>query len=168
MSKALFVTAIVVGALDLFAVAAQPERPRAVFTEAQAATGKAAYESVCFNCHTYALTGRKGDPAELPTVDSLTEPYRKSVQDGIGKIPALAGEAFVKRWAGRTTQALSTRITTAIGGFPPAGLDANTANNLAAYFLKVSGAPAGTQELGTPATTEVLIRETMPSGAAAR
>ena len=51
------------------------------------------------------------------------------------------------------------RIATAIAGFPPAGLDGNTANNLAAYFLQVSGARAGTQELGTPGTTNVLIRE---------
>jgi hypothetical protein len=76
-----------------------------------------------------------------------------------GKIPPLAGEAFVKRWGARTTQRLSMRIATAIGGFPPAGLDDKTANNLAAYFLRVSGAQAGTQELGTSGTTEVRIRE---------
>jgi hypothetical protein len=56
----------------------------------------------------------------------------------------------------------------AIGGFPPAGLDDNTANNMAAYFLQVSGARAGTQELGTAGTTEVLIREVTASDAAAR
>jgi len=42
---------------------------------------------------------------------------------------------------------------------PPMTLRDKTANNLAAYFLQVSGARAGTQELGTPGTNEVLIRE---------
>src|SRR5438105_15588128 len=97
------------------------------------------------------------------TATQHRESCRNGIQQAGGKIPPLAGEAFVKRWGARTTQALSTRIATAISGFPPAGLDDNTANNLAAYFLQVSGARAGTQKLGTPGTTEVLIREATPT-----
>ena len=159
MTKTLLVTAVVVVGSGFLALAGQSEAPPAVFTAAQAAAGRAAYESVCVNCHTYAVTGRKGDPGELPAISSLAETFRNGIQQAGGKIPPLAGEAFVKRWGARTTQALSTRIATAISGFPPAGLDDKTANNLAAYFLQVSGARAGTQELGAPGTTEVLIRE---------
>jgi mono/diheme cytochrome c family protein len=159
MMKTLLVTVVGVVGLEFLVFAGQSGVPPSVFTASQAAAGKAAYESVCVNCHTYAVTGRKGDPGELPAISSLAETFRNGIQQAGGKIPPLAGEAFVKRWGARTTQALSTRIATAIGGFPPAGLDDNTANNLAAYFLQVSGARAGTQELGTPGTTEVLIRE---------
>jgi len=170
MTKTLLVTAIVVvvGGLDFLASSAQSGAPPTVFTEAQAAAGRASYESVCVNCHTYALTGRKGEPGELPAISSLAENFQKGIQQAGGRIPPLAGEAFIKRWGARTTQALSTRIMVAIGGFPPAGLDDNTANNMAAYFLQVSGARAGTQELGTAGTTEVLIREATASDAVAR
>src|SRR5689334_7865309 len=97
---------IAVGLLGSVAVAQSP----GVFTEAQATAGKAAYESVCVNCHTYALTGRKGEAGELPTISSLPETFQKTIQEANGKIPPLAGEAFVKRWGARTTQALTMRI----------------------------------------------------------
>jgi len=157
MTKTL-ATAVVV-ASGFVALAGQSDAPPALFTEAQAAAGRAAYESVCVNCHTHAVSGRKGDPNELPAISSLAQTFRNGIQQAGGKIPPLAGEAFVKRWGARTTQALSMRIATAISGFPPASLDDKTANNLAAYFLQVSGARAGTRELGAPGTTEVLIRE---------
>ena len=138
----------------------------AVFAESQAAAGRAAYESVCVNCHTSALTGRTGEPGELPAIGSLAENFQKDIRQARGIIPPLAGDAFMKRWGGRTTQALSQRIATAISGFPPAGLDGNTANNLTAYFLSVSGARPGAQELGTPGTMDVLIRDVTAGGAA--
>jgi len=168
MAKRLLVTAIVVVGSGLNSLSGQSAATTSVFTEVQAAAGRAAYESVCVNCHTQALTGRTGEPGELPAISALAETFRNGIQQAGGKIPPLAGDAFVKRWGARTTQALSLRIATAISGFPPAGLDDKTANNLAAYFLQVSGARAGTQELGTPGTIEVLIREvtaTPPSSA---
>ena len=165
MTNTLLVAAVVIGS-GFASLTAQSEAPPSVFTEVQAAAGKAAYESVCFICHTYAVTGRKGDPGELPTISSLAEPFRKGIQHAGGKIPPLAGEDFVRRWGARTMQQLSVRIATAIGGFPPDGLDANTANNLAAYFLQVSGARAGTQELGTPETLVVLVQEAVAGGGA--
>jgi mono/diheme cytochrome c family protein len=158
MTKTLLAAAVVVVAFGFLPLAGQSEAPTAVFTEAQAAAGRTAYESVCVNCHTQALTGRTGDPGELPAIGSLAETFRNGIQQAGGKIPPLAGEAFVRRWGARTTQVLSMRIATAISGFPPAGSDDKTANNLAAYFQQVSGSRAGTQELGAPGTTEVLIR----------
>ena len=161
MTRTLLATAVIVGS-GVLALAGAPEAP-AVFTEAQAVAGRAAYESVCVNCHTHALTGRKGDPGELPAISSLAETFQKGIQQAGGRIPPLAGDAFIERWGGRTTQALSRRIADAVSGFRPAGLDENTANNLAAYFLSVNGAHPGTQELGTPGTMDVLIRDVTAS-----
>lgn len=158
MIRILLAVAVALGS-GVVAVAGPPEAPPAVFTEAQAVAGRAAYESVCVNCHTYALTGRKGDPGELPAIGSLAETFQKTIQHAGGIVPPLAGDAFIKRWGGRTTQALSRRIATAVSGFPPAGLNDNTANNLAAYFLHVSGGHAGSQELGAPGTMEFLIQD---------
>jgi len=149
---------ITVGLLSTV-IGAQSQQPIAVFTEAQAAAGKAAYESVCVNCHTDKLTGRKGDADEAPPLASLAKPFRSGIQQANGKIPALAGDVFMKRWSDRSIGALSSRISVAISGFPPAGLDDHTANNLAAYFLKVTGVTPGARELGTPATMDVLIRD---------
>jgi mono/diheme cytochrome c family protein len=106
MTRTLLAAAVVVGC-GVLVLAGPPETPPAVFTEAQVVAGRAAYESVCVNCHTYAVTGRKGDPGELPVISSL-----------------------------------------------------------AAYFLHVSGAHAGTQELGTPGTMDILIRDVTASIAA--
>jgi hypothetical protein len=105
------------------------------------------------------LTGRKGEPDEAPPLASLAEPFRSGIQQANGKIPPLAGDVFMKRWSDRTIGALSNRISVAIDGFPPPGHDGNTPNNLAAYFLKVSGVAPGARELGTPATLDVVIRD---------
>jgi len=155
--------AVVVVSWEALPLTVQSEAPTSVFTEAQAAAGKAAYESVCVNCHTYALTGRKCEPGELPAVNDLAETFRDGIQQAGGRIPALAGKDFLRRCGDRTTKQLSVRIATAIDGFPPTGVDDNTANNLAAYFLKVSGARAGTRELGSPETLDVLVRDAVSS-----
>src|ERR1700682_5398600 len=91
MTKTLLLTAIVVVAgLEFLASAAQSEGPRTIFTEAQAVAGRASYQSVCVNCHTYALTGRKGEPGELPAISSLAETFQKGIQQAGGRIPPLA------------------------------------------------------------------------------
>ena len=163
MTKALLVTAVVfVGGLECLALAGQSETRPAVFTEAQAAAGRASYESVCVNCHTYALTGRKGDPGELPPISSLAETFQKGIQVANGRIPPLAGDVFMKRWASKTTYELVNRIQVAIGGFPPTDLNEKTRLNLAAYFLKVSGARSGSQELTGDADTAVRIGTLQP------
>ncbi len=38
-----------------------------------------AYENTCGKCHTPTLTGRKGDPGELPPLSSLSGFYRKFI-----------------------------------------------------------------------------------------
>ena len=79
MNNTLFLTAVVALGFEFMTLAAQSAAPLSVFTEAQATVGRAAYESVCVNCHAYVLSGRNGDPSELPTADSLVEPFRQSV-----------------------------------------------------------------------------------------
>jgi len=66
MMKALLVTVVAVVGLEYVVVARQSLVPPSVFTQTQAAAGKAAYESVCVNCHTYAVTGRKVRPVSYP------------------------------------------------------------------------------------------------------
>jgi hypothetical protein len=107
------IAALGLGALFVSAAAAQSDSA-AVFTDSQAADGKAAYESVCVNCHTDKLTGRRGDPGETPAIDSLAETFRNGIQQANGHVPPLAGEAFVTRWGSRTAEALTTRIGLAI------------------------------------------------------
>jgi cytochrome c5 len=136
-----------------------------VFTAAQAAAGRTAYQSVCFNCHTDSLGGRNGDEAnELPLVGSLSDDWQKMVRTagGNGKVPALAGPKFMARWGTKTTQALSARVNTAIGGFKPTDMDETTYLNLTAYFLQMNGAQPGPEKLTSD--TVVVIQTIVPAG----
>src|SRR5262245_56265957 len=98
-------------------IRAQSAQPITVFTEAQATAGKAVYEIVGVNCHTDRLTGRRGEPDEIPALASLAEPFRTGVQQANGKIPPVAGEVFIKRWSSRTIGALSTASVSRLMGF---------------------------------------------------
>ena len=125
-------TAIAVLAFGLSALTGQqPAGAPAVFTAAQAASGKAAYESSCQKCHTETLTGRDGT-GEIP---DFLQPYA-------GKIPPLAGAnaaytPFLTKWGPQKTNALYRRIREAVGGFPPPGrkLDDELCLQLTAYVL---------------------------------
>jgi mono/diheme cytochrome c family protein len=153
------VTAIAVLGFGLSALTGQqPAGAPAVFTAAQAASGKAAYESSCQKCHTETLTGRDGT-GEIP---DFLQPYA-------GKIPPLAGAnaaytPFLTKWGPQKTNALFRRIREAVGGFPPPGrkLDDELCLQLTAYVLQINGARSGTQPL-TPAT-EVEIRSITSAG----
>ena len=132
--------------LMLSAMGLSAERPApAVYTEAQAESGRTAYLSSCGKCHTSKLTGRKGEAGELPELSSLPEGMRKVVQSYGGKVPPLVGSGFMDKWS--TTKDLAARIKEAVGGFPPADLKDDTYLDLTAYVLQVSGAPAGAEAL---------------------
>ena len=156
MMKILLVTATA----GFFVMTAQNAAPApAVYTAAQAAAGRAAYQSSCAKCHTGALTGRDGT-GEIP----------EFVRVYGGKIPPLAGAnpafaPFLTKWGARTTKDLYTRIQEAVGGFPPPDrrLDEELFLNLTAYVLQVNGARPGTQAL--TAATAVEIRS-IAAGAA--
>ncbi len=130
-------------------VTADETAPPSVFTAAQAAAGKAEYQKDCHNCHTDKLTGRVGDPGELPAVSSLDAGAQKMIQENGGNIPALAGPRFMARWGAKTTQALSARIMEA------AGLDEQRYLNITAYVLEFNGARPGTQPLTKETAVEV-------------
>jgi hypothetical protein len=71
-----------------------------------------------------------------------------------GQVPPLIGANFMSKWG--TTRDLSSRIKTAVGGFPPADLSDETYLNLTAYILQANGARPGAQSL--TAATAVEIR----------
>jgi cytochrome c5 len=131
----------IAAALGLLALAAQAAGPPAVFTQAQAEAGKTAYESSCIACHTESLIAPEG-----------------ALYQG-QQIAPLAGPAFLAKWSPRTTNALSSRIREAVGGFPPKGANESTHLELAAYILQVSGARAGAQALtdDTAAVTRTTL-----------
>ena len=162
---ALLAAAVLVS--GLFVVTAQQPAPSGVFTPAQAEAGRKAYENTCFNCHTPTLLGRKGDPVELPPIGSLPADMQDVIKGAGGRVPPLAGAAFLDRWGSRTTAELAERIEQAVGAFPPEGTiipvpghapadNDPTSVNIAAYVLQVNGAKAGTQPLTR--TTQVIVR----------
>jgi mono/diheme cytochrome c family protein len=154
--KKLLIAAIAVAGCSFFILTAQQPAPTAVFTAAQAAAGRAAYESSCNRCHTDTLIGRDGT-GEIP---EIAQAYK-------GRIPPLAGAnaafpPFMTKWGPRTTSALFKRISEAVPAFPPPGraINEELGLDITAYVLQVNGAQPGTQPL--TATTEVEIRSIAP------
>jgi len=135
--------ALVAGLVVCVALSGQDVARPAVFTAAQAAEGRTAYQSTCINCHGETLIPQAG--AQYMGQD----------------IPPLAGASFLSRWGARKTDELADRIRVAISGFPPKGSGEKTHLDLAAYVLQVNGAQSGAQEL--TAATSVLIQTTTGS-----
>lgn len=135
----------------------QADRP-AVYTSEQAEAGRLALKTnsfgACTDCHTSALTGRNGDPGELPSVSSLSQDYQKTIAP-YRKIPALVGPEFRSRWATRTTKDLSREFRERFGN-----LSEETRLNLIAYILQANGALPGAQPLTM--ATDVPIRNLAP------
>src|ERR1700744_4905188 len=145
MINRLLATAIV-AVCGCFVLTGQHQvEPPAVYTLQQAAAGKTAYESSCGKCHLEGLTGRRGDPGEVPPVSSLPENMQKTLADAGGKTPPLIGSAFMAKW--KTTRDLSLRIKSAAGAFPPENSNEETYLKVTAYILQSSGARSGTQAL---------------------
>ncbi len=135
----------------------------AVYTPEQAEAGRLALKTnsfgACTDCHTTTLTGRNGDAGELPSVSSLREDYQKTISVYGGKVPALVGPAFLKRWAARTTKDLSKEFQDRFGN-----ISEETRLNLIAYILQANGALPGTQPLTL--ATDVPLRNLTPIDAA--
>jgi len=156
------VTAIAVAGLGLVSLSGQQAALPAVYTASQAAAGRTAFESVCFNCHQANLAGRKGEAGELPPLASLPPGMQADIRTAGGKIPPLSGGEFMARWSGRTTADLSKRIEEASPFLKQADpllaedKDENAYLNLTAYILQANGARPGTQELTKE--TAIVIR----------
>ena len=108
MLKKLLATAA--AASGLFVLTAQKPDAPPVFTAAQAEAGRKAFQdkggtkamphAACAYCHTVALTGRNGDPGELPALSSLDPAVQKNIQDMGGENPS-AGRREIHEGVGR-------------------------------------------------------------------
>ena len=125
---------IPVGALLAVAALRAEDTTTAVFTEQQAADGRAAYAKHCASCHLPDLSGN-------------------------AEIPPLAGTTFIDTWRSRTTKDLRDYMSAAMPYGGPS-LDPDTYTVITAYVLQVNGAVAGDQMLG--ASTAVPISEVIP------
>ena len=132
----------------LFVLTGQEPAPSGVFTTAQAEAGRKAYERTCGKCHTSTLTGRKGDPGELPPISSLSASYQKFI--GLrGFVAPLTGKAFMDRYGGKTAAQLIARFQETVDDpyFQFEDMNDETTVNITAYVLQVNRAKAGTEPL---------------------
>ena len=111
-------------ALAFQAVAQAPSRTvwEGVYTTAQAATGKTAYEAMCLTCQGAELNG-----AEMA--------------------PPLAGGVFMGNWGGQSVGDLATRIHTTMPASDPGSLSNQETADITAYILSFNQFPAGTVAL---------------------
>lgn len=121
--------ATAIAASGLFVLTAQQAAPPAVYTAAQAAAGRAAYQSSCTQCHTDTLMGRVGKGGDV-------------------RFPP-----FMTKWGARTTKDLYIRIQEAVGS--DRYMDEQLCLNLTAYILQANGARPGTQALTTATAVEI-------------
>ena len=108
-----------------------------VFTETQASRGEAAYVRSCAACHKEDLLGSS-------------------------TAPALAGEAFFRRWNESTVDDV---VQTMKGSMPqeaPSSLDVKVYVDIITYLLKASGSPTGSTELTSDRDRLKLLRVTPP------
>jgi hypothetical protein len=99
-------------------------------------------------CHTVRLMGRQGNSDELPAVSSLLEADRKFIAAFNGRVPPLAGKAFLQRWGDKTAAQLVARFQEAKFSFTEAGLtDDEDIVRITAYVLQVNGAKPGSTAL---------------------
>jgi hypothetical protein len=138
---------VILGSGVLVLTGQQPA-PSGVFTSAQAEAGRLAYERTCGKCHTNTLTGRKGDPGELPPLSSLPASYQKFIGPR-GFVAPLTGKVFIDRWGAKTAGQLIARFQETVDDPVLKFEDMNdeTTVNITAYVLQVNGAKAGTQPL---------------------
>jgi len=125
---------IAVGALLAVAALKAEDHATAVFTEQQAADGRAAYAKHCASCHLPDLSGN-------------------------AEIPPLAGTTFIDTWRSRTTKDLRDYMSAAMPYGAPS-LEADSYTVITAYVLRVNGALTGEEKL--TASTAVPIDEVIP------
>jgi mono/diheme cytochrome c family protein len=106
-----------------------------VFTEAQALRGEAAYRRSCAACHKEDLLGD-------------------------GTAPALAGEAFFRRWNESTLDDVVQTMRSSMPQEAPNSLDAQVYVDILTYLLKASASPTGSGELTADRDGLKLIRVT--------
>ena len=106
-----------------------------IFTEVQASRGEAAYGRSCAACHKEDLLGG-------------------------GTAPALAGEAFFRRWNESTLDDVVQTMRSSMPQEAPNSLDAQVYVDIITYLLKASGSPTGSGELTKDRDRLKLLRVT--------
>ena len=118
--------------LGAMALAAQPAPQRAaIYTAAQAQSGRAIYNQNCSACHGLNF-------------------------EGTGDSPALAGGTFMLKWGPKMVSELFGVSLERMPPTNPGSLGEGAALNVTAFILQRNGAPAGPQALTSGAST--LIR----------
>jgi alcohol dehydrogenase (cytochrome c) len=117
-----FAAAVALAAAGIWASYAIAQTRPGPFTDAQAQSGLAVYNSRCASCH-----------------------------EAGGETVRLIGAGFTDLWRRRTTRDLYTRIKTTMPLSNPGSLSDAEATSVTAFILKSNGAAAGTADL-TPAT----------------
>jgi len=99
------------------------ERPiDGVFTEMQASRGQSLYSKECASCHGSDMSGNE-------------------------RIPALAGDTFLRNWQGRPLEKLFTRIKVTMPQNSPQSLSDTDYVDIVAFLLQSNGVPEGKAEL---------------------
>ena len=93
-----------------------------IFTDAEAARGKTAYNNNCSACHMEDLSGS-------------------------GQALPLAGDAFMDIWEGQTMNDLMGLVEGTMPQDRPGSLEPNTALDIISYILQQNKFPAGSDEL---------------------
>jgi hypothetical protein len=156
--RLLLIGFVVVAGGDYLLAGTDTEHTR-VFTAEQAAAGKIEIAKnsfgACTDCHATGLTGRTGDPRELPPLGSLSADYQKLIKGNGGIVPPFVGADFVAKWGRRTTQDLLKEFDDRFRS-----LTLDTRLNLIAYILQRNGAQPGPRPL--TAETDVPIAQVLP------
>ena len=106
-----------------------------VFTDAQTSRGEAAYGRSCAACHKEDLLGSS-------------------------TAPALAGDAFFRRWNGSTVDDVVQTMRSTMPIEAPNSLEAQAYVDIVTYLLKASGSPTGSVEVTADRDRLKLIRVT--------
>jgi S-disulfanyl-L-cysteine oxidoreductase SoxD len=104
-----------------------------IFTPAQAGLGEREYAVSCAVCHGPDLAG--GEHA-----------------------PSLAGDAFLRRWQGRSVGDLFRRIRTSMPQQSPGSLSNKAFVEIVSFIVQANGYPAGVADLTTEPTELDKIR----------
>jgi cytochrome c len=145
----LTVAALAASATGWVQAAQEPAATRSVsdgvYTTAQAMRGRDQYRKRCVLCH---LDNGQGHAA-MPVI-----PGESLEREGDAEAPAVAGDAFQKKWSGRTAWALFDTMSSTMPVGGARTLSPQEYADLLAYLLELNKFPAGAREL-TPARDDL-------------
>jgi cytochrome c len=113
-----------------------------VYTGEQAARGRAQYRTRCVLCH--LDNGQDHQAAPFIPGESLE-------REGEPEAPPVAGEAFLKKWTGRTVRELFEITATTMPLSDGGSLSPQQYADVVAYLFELNEFPTGKQELAPAA-----------------